>query len=462
MRRTSTLAAVVGVWLVAFTTGFSASDPWHPGTGLVPTLDALARETFPADGPGAVVIAARGGRALFRRAYGLADLEFGTLLEPDMPLRVGSVTKQFTAALVMRLVEQKQLQLQDTIGARLPDYPEPGRAITIEQLLAHTSGLPNYTALPDYREEMTRRVSVPQLLARFSNRPLEFPPGSRFSYSNSGYAVLGAIVERVTGKRFAEALGREVLTRAGLKETRIDDDERITPRRVHGYEWGDSVYRNAPYLDMSVAYAGGALITTVDDLLAWDTALSNGGVLTASSLERMFAPYRLSDGSWTHYGLGWSLSEYDGHRIAEHGGGLNGFRCHVIRAATDGIYVAVLSNNGSSGRAVERLARKVASLLLGAPLAEPTAMTLPPSVLDLYVGSYRFSDGPPVRITRDGAELHLDRGDTDSAAWYPVTIDQFVERGSVARVAFHRDHDGRVTGFRVTGWGEPADATRQP
>jgi D-alanyl-D-alanine carboxypeptidase len=349
----------------------------------------------------------------------------------------------------------------DTVATYLPDYPDTGRAITIEHLLTHTSGVPNFTALPEYVPGQPRRLSVDALLAMFKDRPLDFPPGTRFSYSNSGYALLGAIIEKVAQQTFAEALREYILVPVGARETHYDSFERILPRRAHGYELDGTGYRNAPYLDMSQPYAAGALVSTVDDLLTWDTALTSGRILKPESLAKMMAPFRLADGTLSQYGYGWELSDYAGHAVAEHSGGINGFRCHVVRIPDAKVYVAVLSNDGSALRRPTRLARKIASLLVGAPLAEPPATALPPSVLDQFAGRYLFSRNRWITIARDGDHLHMESPGGDGVL-YAVRGDQFQERGGVAQYAFQRDGDGRVNGVERSGWGEAELGNKEP
>jgi CubicO group peptidase (beta-lactamase class C family) len=434
--------------------------PARAGSGLIPTIEALATSAFPNDRPGAIVLAAKDGRAIFKRAYGLADLEFSTMLEPDMLMRIGSITKQFTAGVILRLVELGKLRLTETVSTYLPDYPETGRTITIEHLLTHTSGLPNFTALPEYVPGQPRRLSVDALLGMFKDRPLEFTPGTRFAYSNSGYAVLGAIIEKVTKQTYADALREYILVPIAARDTHYDSFERILPRRVHGYEPDGTGYRNAPYLDMSQPFAAGALVSTADDLLTWDTALTSGRILKPESLEKMMTPFRLSDGTTSSYGYGWALIDYEGHAVAEHSGGINGFRSHVVRIADAKVYVAVLSNDGASGRRTQRLARKIASLLVGAPLAEPPATAFPPSVLDQFVGRYVFPDNRSITIARDGDHLRLEGG-TGEGVLYSVRGDQFHERGGVAQFTFQRDGDGRVAGVEQSGWGAPERGTRE-
>ena len=438
-----------------------APRPARAGTGLIPTIDALAASAFPNDQPGAIVLAAKDGRAVFKRAYGLADLEFSTMLEPDMLMRIGSVTKQFTAGVILRLVELGKLRVTDTVSKYLPDYPETGRTITIEHLLTHTSGVPNFTALPEYGPGQARRLSVDALLAMFKDRPLDFAPGTRFSYSNSGYALLGAIIEKVTQQPFAEAL-REYHPRAN-RRTR----DTVRQRRAHFPAAGTRLRARRDRLPERAVSRHVAAVrrrrTGLDRRRPAHVGYRAdvGRILKPESLAKMMAPFRLSDGTTTNYGYGWGLAEYGGHAVAEHSGGINGFRCHVVRIADANVYVAVLSNDGSPGRRQQRLARKIASLLVGAPLAEPPASALPPSVLDQFAGRYAFPTNRWISIARDGDHLRLD-GPAGDGVLYGVGGDRFHEHGGVAQFEFRRDGNGRVNGVEQSGWGPAEHGTKDP
>ena len=280
--------------------------------------------------------------------------------------------------------------------------------------------------------------------------------GTRFSYSNSGYAVLGAIVEKVTQQSFAESLHEYVLVPIGARETRYDSAERILPRRARGYECDGTAYRNAPYLDMSQPYAAGALVSTVDDLLTWDTALTSGRILKPESLAQhdgAVSPCGRDDDART--ATAGRSPNYADHAVAEHSGGINGFRCHVVRIADANVYVAVLSNDGSAAGKPARLARKIASLLVGAPLTEPPATGLPPSVLDQFAGRYLFPDDRWIRIERDGDHLRMEGpagdGVLDADSWRPV---QGTRRRRAVRVPPRRRRAGqRRRAVRMGGAG---------
>ena len=322
--------------------------------------------------------------------------------------------------------------------------------------------MPNFTALPEYGPGQARRLSVDALLAMFKDRPLDFAPGTRFSYSNSGYALLGAIIEKVTQQPFAEALREYILVPIGARETRYDSAERIFPRRARGYERDGTGYRNAPYLDMSQPYAAGALVSTVDDLLTWDTALTSGRILKPESLAKMMAPFRLSDGTTTTYGYGWALADYAGHAVAEHSGGINGFRCHVVRIADANVYVAVLSNDGSPGRQANapRTEDRVAPRRRAAHRAarDRAAAVSARSVR----GPLALSERPVDHASRATAITCAMEGPAGDGVLYRRRGDQFQERGGVAQFEFRRDGDGRVNGVEQSGWGASRNGEQRP
>jgi CubicO group peptidase (beta-lactamase class C family) len=423
--------------------------------GLVPAADAILSRAYAIGEPGAVALIARGGRTIFRRATGLADLEFSTMLEADMIFRIGSVTKQFTAAGILLLADRAKLSLDDDITKYVPDLDTGGRRITLEHLLTHTSGIANYTDLPAWRSSWGSDLTPPQIIDLFRHAPLTGEPGAAWRYSNSGYILLGAVIEKVTGRPYAEFMRNQVFLPLGLTQTMYDDPRRVLPRRARGYVRDGDGFANAPYLSMTQPFAAGALVSTVDDLARWDAALTAGRLLSAASIGRMFTPYRLTSGESSGYGLGWQLASHEGHAFAEHGGGIPGFSCDVIRLADDRTYVAVLSNQSS--RAARRTARMLAALALGRPFTNPKAATIPAPTLDSYAGTYRYRDAAWT-VSREGTQLRLRDGD-DTTDLTPSSATAFFEADGPLRVTFEgaANDEMRMT---VGGWGEPAVAVR--
>jgi CubicO group peptidase (beta-lactamase class C family) len=309
------------------------------------SIDAMLREVYPPGEPGAAAIVVKEGQVVYRQAFGLANLELGVPMRADYLFRIGSITKQFTAVAILILVGESKLALDDDISKFLPDYPTHGHRITVEHLLTHTSGIMSYTSRTDFREIWRKDVTVPELIGLFRDLPMEFAPGERYSYSNSGYVLLGAIVEAVSGQSYAEFLEQRIFLPINLVHTTYDRTERIVPRRAAGYDKGPDGWQNAAFISMTQPHAAGGLMSTVDDLATWDAALYTDHLVAPSLLNRAWTPYRLNDGSSTGYGYGWGIGSYAVHRLIQHGGGIPGFITQALRLPDDRVFVAVLTNS---------------------------------------------------------------------------------------------------------------------
>ncbi len=315
--------------------------------------------------PGVSVAVARGGRIVYAKGYGLANVELNVPATVDTVYRIGSITKQFTASAVMQLVEDGKLSLDDPIEKFLPDFPVRGRRITIRHLLNHTSGIKSYTSLGlKYLAIKRQDISEEDLIATFKDQPDDFPPGEKWLYDNSGYYLLGVILEKATGYKYGDYVQRQLFTPLGLSSTLYCDVERIVKNRAAGYQIGlDKSLRNADFISMKVPFAAGALCSTVKDLIAWNGALAGGNVVSAASYSQMTTPLKLANGQERPYGFGLGLGEFDGHPQVEHGGGIDGFASMLMYFPKDGVTVAVLTN--SSGGPAGKIAKDIAHAALG-------------------------------------------------------------------------------------------------
>jgi CubicO group peptidase (beta-lactamase class C family) len=265
----------------------------------------------------------------------MANFEWDIPNGRSTKFRLGSITKQFTSMAIMQLEERGLLNVQDPIGKYLTDYPKPAAdRVTIHHLLTHSSGIPSFTGLPDYGPRMSIKSSVAEMIDRFKNLPLEFEPGSSFKYDNSGYFLLGAIIEKVGGKPYDVFLQENIFKPLGMRDTGYDWTSVVLKNRASGYERGPAGLLNASYLDMSQPFAAGSLYSTVDDLLIWDQALYTERLVKAASIERLFHPW-IAAGPQGHYGYGWAVSTVKGHRNIAHGGGINGFNTFISRFPDD-------------------------------------------------------------------------------------------------------------------------------
>ncbi|MDP9130809.1 MAG: beta-lactamase family protein, partial [Candidatus Binatota bacterium] len=299
--------------------------------------------------PGGAVIVTKNGKTVFRRAYGVANLERKIPLEPEMTFRIGSVTKQFTAAAIMLLADQGKLSVSDDITRFLPDYPTGGKKISIENLLKHTSGIRSYTDMPAFMWITQTDMTVQQMIDFFKDEPAVFGPGEQWAYSNSNYFLLGAIIEKASGMPYADFMAAFIFEPLGMKSTAYEGQEREGRRRVEGYSRPrGGQFSKARSISMTQPYASGALVSSVDDLARWNAAITAEKLLKPETWRQVFTPFRLKSGEVTRYGYGWSIGKFGDHAAYVHGGRINGFASIVYRLPEQDIYVAVLLNGEGS------------------------------------------------------------------------------------------------------------------
>jgi CubicO group peptidase (beta-lactamase class C family) len=313
------------------------------------------------------VLVAEKGKVIYKKGFGLADMEWNIPNQPDTRHRLGSITKQFTAMLIMQLVEQGKLKLDVPVSTYLPDYPKKsGDIITIHHLLTHTSGIPNMTSFPGFIKNVSRNAYSPEQLVNMSaDSTLQFEPGKNFAYSNSGYLLLGYIIEKVTGKSYEQVLRENILTPLKMNNTGYDHHETLLKNRASGYEKNGRRYVNAGFIDMSVPHAAGAMYSTVEDLYLWDQALYGNQLLRKENIGLLFAKHIPSGGS--HYGYGWVIGEIPLGSTSEkietvgHGGGINGFNTQLIRIPKDKSFIVLLNNTG--GAPLGEMTNAIAAIL---------------------------------------------------------------------------------------------------
>jgi CubicO group peptidase (beta-lactamase class C family) len=317
------------------------------------------------------VLAAENGKVIYKKGFGLANMEWNLPNEPDVKFRLGSITKQFTAMLTLQLVEQGKLKLDGKITDYLPDYrKDVGERVTIHHLLTHTSGIPSYTSAPKFMEDVSRNpYAVSDFVKKYASGDLEFEPGAKWSYNNSGYFLLGAIIERVTGKPYEQVLKENILDPVGMKNTGYDRHDTLIAKRANGYGKTPLGYRNAPYLDMSIPYAAGSMYSTVEDLYLWDQALYTDKLISAKSRELMFTP------TLQNYAYGWVVTKAplapskEPVTIVTHGGGINGFNTLIVRLVNDKHLVVLLSNVNTPR--LDEISRQIGSILYNQPYTLP-------------------------------------------------------------------------------------------
>ena len=410
---------------------------------LSKAIDDLVQSTFTPDEPGVAVIVIQASEVIYRKSYGMANLELGVSITEEMVFRLGSITKQFTAVAVLMLMEQGKLALDDPITKFLPDYPTHDHLITVEHLLTHTSGIKSYTSMPEWLSVERKDFAVSELIDFFKYQPMQFAPGKRWFYNNSGYILLGAIIEKVSGQTYEQFIQQNIFDVLGMKHSYYDVPQRIIPGRASGYQKGKNGYLNAEYLSMTQAYAAGALASTVDDLAIWDAALYTEQLISQKTLLQAFTPYNLPD---CCYGYGWFISNYQGHQIVEHGGGIDGFVTHAVRIPDERIFVAMFSNNDDKGFIIEALTVKIATLTIGKPYQDPPIIQVSSELLASYEGVYQI-DNVEFTITNENGILISQRKMRPPLEYVAISPTEFVlKSNSFHQLKFISNASDVVTG----------------
>lgn len=390
------------------------------------------------------ILIARAGTPLVKSGYGYANAEWEIPNTPSTRFRIGSITKQFTSMLVMQLQEQGKLRVQDPICSHLSPCPDAWKPVTVHHLLTHTSGIPSYTGLAAWSKTMMMPRTTDEMVGLFRDLPLEFAPGSTFRYNNSGYFLLGVLIEKLTGRTYEQALRDQILEPLGLKDTGYDNTGEVLARRASGYARTATGLANAPYLDMRHPYSAGSLYSTVEDLLKWEQTLDTDRLLPAAARTAMFTPFK------DNYAYGWIVrpasAETLGRVRIAHGGGINGFASMIVRVPEDKLTVVVLSNvqQGESSR----IAADLLAIVLGQPYQIPTertVATIDTKVYADYVGEYQLSPTFSLTVTRDGGRLLTQATSQGVNEVLPESETRFFLRGVDAQLTFVRGDDGRVS-----------------
>jgi CubicO group peptidase (beta-lactamase class C family) len=324
-------------------------------------IDSLITSKFKPESPGAVFMAVKKGKVIYRKAFGMANLEFDIKMKPESVFEIGSMTKQFTAVSILMLAEQGKLKLDDEITKFIPDYPTNGNRITIHHLLTHTSGIKDFTSMKAIKDIARRDLSPKELVDFFKNEPIDLLPGKQYKYCNSGYVLLGYIIETVSGQSYEEFITTNIFKKIGMENTYYANHEKIIKNRVSGYRDKEG-YVNANYISFSIPYASGSIMSNVDDMLLWQNAINTNVLLNATFTEKAFTNYQLDNGTKIDYGYGWHLEKVKDKIVREHGGSIFGFKSMGVYEPSEQIYVIGLSNCDCNSPT--SITRDIASLLM--------------------------------------------------------------------------------------------------
>jgi CubicO group peptidase (beta-lactamase class C family) len=446
MKKTTRLVLAV---LLSVSFNLNPARGQSPGQ-LTAEFDRIISSEFKAQEPGGVVLVTRRGAVIYKKAFGMANLELDVPMKEEMVFNIASITKQFTAVAVLQLAEQGKLSVQDEITKYLPDYPVNGQKITVENLLTHTAGIPGPA-----REAMSSLqgrkniVGLQEIIATFRNRPLDFAPGTKWSYSNDGYILLGAIIEKVSGVSYAAYLEKNIFKPAGMTRTLFGDDQLLIKNRAASYVYSraESKFLNALNDKVETAYSAGAIQSTAEDLFRWNQALNSHRLITKASLEKARTEYKLPDGKGTNYGYGWFIGNIQGSPLVEHGGNMGGFMCHAIYLPREDVFVVVLYNFRAA-RLPEFLAGDLAALTIGKPF-DIREISLDENLLKTYVGVYE-EGGVERLITVEHSKLYYQRVGANRLSMKPYAKDKFFFENTALVGEFKRDANDKIISLEVS------------
>lgn len=404
------------------------------------------------------VMVAQHDRVLYSSAFGFADRSTRRLPTADTSFRIGSVTKQFTAAAILKLEQDGKLAVTDRVDKHLPKYRGPAAAVTIHQLLTHTAGVPSYTSDLAVLLRKAERWSVEDLLATFESKPLEFEPGTKFAYSNSGYALLGAVIESASGKPYAAYLDETLFKPAKLTRTVVGDALNEIDR-AEGYQIQNGDIVPADPIDMSLPYAAGAIRSTANDLVRWHRALQGDAILGAAARAKL---YRAEQGN---YAYGWVAQDVKGKKTVWHNGGIDGFHCIVWRIPDADLVVVAWSNTLEVS--TDKIGKTAIEVALGGtpePAVHEKPGTLDPAIVARVVGSYELTDDAKAKLVEMKAQQLVDQIATLVVTSSPIGIvakpkgQGPIELAPMADGSFYdADHDIRLRFELPATWGtDPA------
>ncbi len=400
-------------------------------------LDKYALAQMNVKGFSGAVLVMQKNKVLLKKAYGLADREWNIANTTDTKFRIGSITKQFTAACILQLIEQGKLNLDDKLSKFIPGFPK-GDSVTLHMLLNHTSGIASYTDQTDFIKVATQTFSNDSMISFFKSRPYNFSPGSKFQYNNSGFFLLGYIIEKVSGQSYENYLRAHILDKLGMMNTGADKLDSILPMRARGYSKVKSKYVNADFISLAWPFSAGILYSTVDDMYKWDRALYGTSVIFSSSKQKMVTPGK------SNYGYGIVIDSLENHLRIWHNGGIPGFVSNISRYVNDDVCIIVLSNDDFNADGV---ANGLAGIVFDMPVEFPyihKEIKIDPAILDRYLGKYNAF--LTLEVIKKEGKLYRHRDGTPDIELKPESETKFFYADDSDRqLEFEIDKTGKVT-----------------
>ena len=389
-----------------------------------------------------VVFVSKNGKILFEKGFGYRDFENKVPSTPNTIYQIGSMTKQFTAVVILKLAEQKKLTLQDKLNKYFPDYPR-GNEITIEHLLTHTSGIYEYFRNTQYNNrDQKKPLSKAERMSFFRDKPLDFDPGTKFSYCNSGYELLGLIIEQLTQKPYELVVKEYILNPLKMIHTGFDfvglkSNDKAKPYSLYSKK---ETTNSTPW-DSTATYSAGSLYSTAQDLYLWHKGLLSNQIISKSSLEKAHTPFR------NGYGYGWWVDSLYQKRVISHGGNVKGFTTHMIRIPEDDICIILINN--TYNHEIETIGNAIVSILFDKPYKGLRETDLSLDLLESYTGEYEVSSDYRVKITREDSHLYMSVNSEPKTEIFAEKIDYFFVKDEDVRIRFGPDDKGKIVQISV-------------
>jgi CubicO group peptidase (beta-lactamase class C family) len=370
-------------------------------------IDNILSNQFKSSETGVAALVAKNGKIIYRKAFGKANLELEVNMTPENVFQIGSITKQFTSVAILMLLEEGLLSLEDDITKFIPTYPTNGKKITIHHLLTHTSGIKSYTSMQRFGEVMTIDETPLKFIDFFKNEPMDFDPGEKYLYNNSGYFILGYIVEKVSGISYPKFIQERIFDAIDMKSSCYGSHKKLIKNRASGYQKG-AEFSNAQYISLTLPYAAGSIMSNVDDMLKWQTAITSNVFLKKATIDKAFTNYTLINGDKINYGYGWSINEINDVPTIEHGGAIPGYLSMGVFVPSKKVYVIVFSNCGC--QSPTNIALEIAALAIDKTRqGNENTINLSIEQLNTWVGTYEFDAEVLRYITLKDGQLYSKR-----------------------------------------------------
>jgi CubicO group peptidase (beta-lactamase class C family) len=397
-------------------------------------IDKLISDVYKPGEPGAALLIAEKGKVVYRKAFGMADLELNVPMKPEMVFEIGSMTKQMTAVAVLMLMEEGKLSLQDEITKYIPDYPVQGHKITIHHLLTHTSGIKSYTSMQEWQPLWRNDMTPEEMIDLFKNQPMDFAPGEHYLYNNSAYFMLGYVIEKASGMSYGKFLKERIFEPLKMNNSYYGSHEQIIQGRASGYQKKED-FVNAEYLSLTQPYAAGSVMSNVDDLLTWQMAVRDNKLVKNETIQLAFTDYRLNDGKPIHYGYGWGLNDINGSPTIEHSGGIFGYTTNGIWLPEEDVYVVMLTNRDDIGPG--DISTRVAAIAIGKPYPSAgSSVSLSQDVLRSLEGVFEFEDGSVRKFFVEDGQLMSQKQGSAKFRLIPLSEKLFSYENSFSTVEF--------------------------